>query len=381
MKGAEQSALFSFMRTRSLAVIILVLVAAATRSGAQQPTFPSRVDLVTVDAVVFDRGGNPVQDLRAEDFTVREDGVRQQVTAFDAIALPPSPPTLQGRMRVSTNEQRPDAAGRWFFIVFDDMNVTQYATPRARDTIAQFIERVLRPGDRVMIALSSSGFGWTGELPQDRDALLERVRQLQGARRMENTPDRIWDHEAMAITLKTDPQAQAQVARRFFENDIIPEAGAAPSDPTLRRDLDVSPGIALIQAKARQTYREAQTRIQASLGGLDRISAALASARGRKSLFFFSEGFIPDTTLPASAHSCKPHGTQTWPCISSMSEARKDSPASPVWRAAAPTPQERSRTAMRRRHWRWRPAMRTEHGRSPPTPAAARLPGRTSSPA
>ena len=298
MKGAEQSALFSFMRTRSLTVIILALVAAATGSGAQQPTFPSRVDLVTVDAVVFDRGGNPVQDLRAEDFTVREDGVRQQVTAFDAIALPPSPPTLQGRMRVSTNEQRPDAAGRWFFIVFDDMNVTQFTTPRARDTIAQFIERVLRPGDRIMIALSSSGFGWTGELPQDRDALLERVRQLQGARRTENTPDRIWDHEAMAITLKTDPQAQAQVARRFFENDIIPEAGAAPSDPSLRRDLDVSPGIALIQAKARQTYREAQTRIQASLGGLDRISAALASARGRKSLFFFSEGFIPDTTLP-----------------------------------------------------------------------------------
>ena len=286
------------MRKHAPTVAAIMLVVTSTGSG-QQPTFPTRVDLVTVDVLVHDRQGIPVEGLRTEDFTIREDGARQKVTAFEAIALPQSsslePPR---RQRVSTNVQRPDEAARWFFIVFDDVNITQYATPRARSTLTDFFARALRPGDRLMIASTSGGSSWTGELPNDREALAQFVQKLQGARRLESTPDRIWDHEAMAITLKTDPQAQAQVARRYFENDIIPEAGAAPSDANLRRELDVSPGIALIQAKARQTYREAQGRIEASLGTLDRISAALASARGRKSLLFFSEGFIADTTLP-----------------------------------------------------------------------------------
>ena len=286
------------MRKQVLTAVALTLVATSTGLGQQPPTFPTRVDLVTVDVLVHDRQGMPVEGLRTEDFTIREDGARQKVTAFEAIALPQSSSLeLPRRQRVSTNVQRPDAAARWFFIVFDDVNITQYATPRARATLTQFVERALRPGDHLMI-VSSGGSSWTGELPADREALEQFVQKLQGARRLESTPDRIWDHEAMAITLKTDPQAQAQVARRYFENDIIPEAGAAPSDPTLRRELDVSPGIALIQAKARQTYREAQGRIEVSLGTLDRISAALASARGRKSLLFFSEGFIADTTLP-----------------------------------------------------------------------------------
>jgi VWFA-related protein len=279
-----------------LTTVALTLVAATTSSGQQPPTFPTRVDLVTVDVLVLDRGGNPVEGLRSEDFTIREDGARQKQAAFEAIALPQSPAAPPRRSRVSTNEQRPDAAARWFFIVFDDLNITQYTTPRARDTLAQFA-RALRPGDRLMIASSSGASSWMGEVPQDRETLEEFVRKLQGVRRLENTPDRIWDHEAMAITNKTDPQALAQVARRYFENDIIPEGGAAPSDPSLRRELDVSPGIALIQTKARQTYREAQGRIEVSLGALERLSAALASVRGRKSLFFFSEGFIPDTTL------------------------------------------------------------------------------------
>jgi VWFA-related protein len=286
------------MRKHLLPTIVLILAVVITGSGQQPPTFPARVDLVTVDVLVFDRDGNPVRDLRPENFTIQEDGARQKVAAFEAISLQESPSTPARRVRVSTNDQQPDAAGRWFFVVFDDVNITQFATPRARDTLKQFIERALRTGDHIMIASSSGGLSWTGELPQDREALVQFVQKLQGMRRMENTPDRIWDHEAMAITLRTDPQAQAQVARRYFENDIIVEAGAAPADPGLRREVDVSPGIALIQTKARQTYMEARGRIQVSLGALDRISAALASARGRKSLLFFSEGFIADTTLP-----------------------------------------------------------------------------------
>lgn len=278
-------------------VLVLALAAGAHAVG-QQPTFQTRADLVTVDVVVFDTQGNPVEGLTAGDFTVREDGRPQSIAAFEAVSLLSSPPTTAPAPRVSTNAETPDAAGRWFFIVFDDVNITQFATPRAREAIAQFIREGLRPGDRVMIAPASGGSNWTGELPQDREDLLAFIDRLQGERRVDRGPDRLLDTEAMDITLRNDRQALAQVMRRYYENDVILEAAALPSDPGIRAAVDVSPGEVLVQAKARQTFAEARSRMQVTLGTLDRMAQSLASARGRKTLLLVSEGFIADSALP-----------------------------------------------------------------------------------
>jgi VWFA-related protein len=285
---------------RSRLFLAAIIAASCSLAGsAQQPTFPSRVDLVSVDVVVFDRQGNPVEGLTRNDFTIREDGQAQQVAAFEAVSLTSTAtPAAQRQTRISTNVEQPDAAAHWFFIVFDDVNISQFATPRAREAVVQFIERGLRTGDRVMIAPASGASNWIGQLPQDREALLAFVERLQGERRPETGAGRIWDHEAMGIALGRDPQAQAQVARRYFENNLLIEGAVTPVDPDIRAAVDVSPGIALIQAKARQVYTEARSRMQVSLGKLERMAAALAEARGRKTLLFFSEGFIADTTLP-----------------------------------------------------------------------------------
>jgi VWFA-related protein len=282
---------------RILAATCALIVAPLSDIRAQQPTFTSRADVVTVDVVVFDRQGNPVEGLKQGDFTIREDGRTQDVVAFDAVSLrnqTAAPPTAQ---RIATNAGRPDAAGRWFFLVFDDANVQPRSTERARAVMTQLINSVLRPGDNVMIAVSSGGPTWTGQLPQDREDLLAFINRLQGEHRVETGPERIWDSEAMGIALGRDKQAQAQVARRYFESGLLLEGAITPSQE-LREALDVSPGIALIQAKARQTYTVARSRLQQSLGRLERMSAALAEARGRKTLLIFSEGFIYDTTLP-----------------------------------------------------------------------------------
>jgi VWFA-related protein len=282
-----------------LSLIAVVIGLGAVRAGAQQPTFPSRVDVVTVDVVVFDRQGNPVEGLTRDDFTIREDGQRQAVAAFEAVSLTESTPAPLRRQRISTNDEQPDAAGRWFFVVFDDVHITQFATRRARDAVVQFIEQALRPGDRVMIAPASGGSNWTGELPGDREDLLAYVERLQGERRVETGAGRIWDHEAMEITLDRDRQAVARVARRYFENNIIMEGAATPTNQQgLARELDVDSGVPMIRVKARQTYTEVKSRIQMSAATLERMAAALAQARGRKTLLFFSEGFIMDTTVP-----------------------------------------------------------------------------------
>ena len=55
----------------------------------QRPTFKSGINFVRVDVIVSDKKGNPVLDLKPEDFQVFEDGTRQKVEQFDIIKIDP----------------------------------------------------------------------------------------------------------------------------------------------------------------------------------------------------------------------------------------------------------------------------------------------------
>ena len=48
----------------------------------QQPTFRARVDSVSVDATVTDKNGQPITDLKAEDFEIREAGKVQTIETY-----------------------------------------------------------------------------------------------------------------------------------------------------------------------------------------------------------------------------------------------------------------------------------------------------------
>jgi len=57
-------------------------------SGTTVPTFGVKVRMVQVDAVVRDRAGRMIDNLKAEDFMVYEDGVLQQIETFSHDELP-----------------------------------------------------------------------------------------------------------------------------------------------------------------------------------------------------------------------------------------------------------------------------------------------------
>jgi Ca-activated chloride channel family protein len=80
------------MRKAALLLIILLL---AINSGAQsrkerEQDDPIRLqaDLVTITAAVTDRGGRTIKSLKATDFEIFEDGVKQKITHFAATEEP-----------------------------------------------------------------------------------------------------------------------------------------------------------------------------------------------------------------------------------------------------------------------------------------------------
>ena len=62
-----------------------------SEQAAQPPRFRTEANYVRVD-VYPTRGGQPVQDLRAEEFEVLENGARQEIQAFEHIVISPAGP-------------------------------------------------------------------------------------------------------------------------------------------------------------------------------------------------------------------------------------------------------------------------------------------------
>jgi VWFA-related protein len=290
--------------SRVLPAVILALTASGLASAPSAPpspspspgpTFGTGVELVTVDAVVLDQRGESVAGLTAEDFQVEEDGRPQTIVSFEAVTLPESadvpPPS---RARVSTNAAAPGPQRRrTFVIVFDNAHMAPERIGTARAAVAEFVRSALRPGDEVTLVPTSGGAWWTAEMPEGSHDLAAALERLQALRPRNTSVDRISDWEAMELYLHRDQRVMASVARRYYEHRLILE----PPGGADRADLQVSPGLPLIQAKAAEVYQAALGRKRATLNALERVAESLAPVKGRKSIILVSEGFVHEPQL------------------------------------------------------------------------------------
>src|SRR5687767_8214288 len=55
----------------------------------RQPTFKTGINFVRVDVIVSDRNGNPILDLKPEEFSVSEDGRPQKIEQFEVVKIDP----------------------------------------------------------------------------------------------------------------------------------------------------------------------------------------------------------------------------------------------------------------------------------------------------
>lgn len=270
----------------------------ATPPRAEQPEFPTGAELVSVDALVLDRQGQPVEGLTRADFEVLEEGRPQALSSFEAVTVRESAAQPSVRTRVSTNvapQQRPE---RSFVIVFDDVNLSPLNVGRAREAVTQFLQTGLRPGDVVTIVPSGGGAWWTDSLPDGREALVQFVSRLESKFRPDNSPARISDYEALLVNYGRDPEILSQVLRRYYENGVLQEFDNSTESRRSTAELGVSPGAQIVRARATEIYQAYTERMRRTLGTFERVAEALRQAKGRKTVLFVSEGFVYDGTQP-----------------------------------------------------------------------------------
>jgi VWFA-related protein len=279
-------------RSGTLAALLASAALAGSQEPAQPPSvFPAGVEQVTVDVVVVDREGAPVKGLTRSDFTLLEDGVRQEVAAFEAIDVgaPPAPALETQRELVPQPALEPAKAApvRVFVIVFDDLHIDAADAPRARAAIAGFLDGGVATGDRLMLVVPGRGTVWHARVPDGVDVLRKLLPQLAGrARTAENPREWMTDEEAIRIR-DGDPLVFRHVVRRWkaLATDVL----------SFRETESVEDRVA---SRARYVAFDVERRTRQTLDVLSRVTEAMAGVRGRKSVILVSAGIVRDTFLP-----------------------------------------------------------------------------------
>jgi VWFA-related protein len=271
------------------------------------PTFPTSVELVTIDAVVLDAEDRPVRGLTRDDFVVREAGRARAIESFEAIALAPGPEAVGPSPEavppiVATNVNPPATSGRAFAVLVDDLGISRPETPEVRNAVRMFLERSLVDGDEVILSSTSGGVWWSARIPEGREDLLTVLDRVEG-RYVDSTQtehmteyEAYWinNHEVSAPNLTTTNDMmlpgsiRERVIRRWLNRSLcgVGTYGA------------VANCVPMVRASAASIDEVRRQRGRLTLEAVQRAFLALAPMHGRKSLLLFSPGFVEDEELP-----------------------------------------------------------------------------------
>jgi hypothetical protein len=313
---------------RHLPIAFLLLSAFA---GAQEPkavpSFPSQAELVTVDVVVLDAKGNPIQGLKREDFALSEDGRPQTIVSFEAFEggaeeeaapVPPGPTVAA--------PQRSRAGARTFVLLVDDMSLAPHRAEDVRRALGRLLGEGLRDGDELIFATSSGDTWWSARLPEGREHVAALIGRIRGRSLGDDAVDAISGWEAFRIvhyegvggqalirsdgspapegppTLGgpsfTQPLAlpgsdlTARVTQRYYERRVC------NPDPPIPTPVPMC--IGMVRSKASEVDQRRANRTRDVLAAVDRAVFALTGVRGRKSLLLLTEGFLNDPHLRES---------------------------------------------------------------------------------
>jgi VWFA-related protein len=169
---------------RLLAVALLTLAQAALQP--QRPVIRSGVTYVSTDVVVRDERGQFVADLRAKDFEVYEDGVKQEIRGFSLthggriiVDTPPASSVGQGLL-LPPPRPPSDESGRVFLILVDDLHFEAHETGRVRALLKEIRRELIHPGD--LAGMVSTGYSSIAlNLTYDHKRLDEAIQKVMGS--------------------------------------------------------------------------------------------------------------------------------------------------------------------------------------------------------
>ena len=149
------------------------------------------VNLVQMDAVVTDSHGNPVENLKPEDFQILQDGKAQKITNFSFISTRPAngdaPASKPGAAARGKEKPvppppfmpKPSEVHRTIALVVDDLGLSWESIGRVRSSLKKFVDTQIQPGDLVAIIRTGAGMGSLQQFTTDKRVLYAAVDHIK----------------------------------------------------------------------------------------------------------------------------------------------------------------------------------------------------------
>lgn len=187
----------AFILLASLAPAAVAQQPSPTPAASVPSTVPQRPDeadvvrittnLVQVDAVVTDRSGRQITDLKPDELQIFEDGKRQKITHFAYVysGSPESAPPSTARV-VDKNappsppvKLKPDQIKRTIALVVDDLGLSFQSTYYVRHALKKFVDEEMQPGDLVAIVRTAGGMGALQSFTSDKRQLYAAIERIK----------------------------------------------------------------------------------------------------------------------------------------------------------------------------------------------------------
>src|SRR6267378_5280517 len=145
-------------------------------------------NLVQVDAVVTDKKGNLVTDLKPEEFQISEDGKPRQISNFSLVLLPGQTAPQPGKPALAIDRNapgvppvplRPEQVRRTIALVVDDLGLSFESTYHVREVLKKYVDQQMLPGDLVAIIRTSGGIGALQQFTTDKRQLYAAIEKIR----------------------------------------------------------------------------------------------------------------------------------------------------------------------------------------------------------
>ena len=264
--------------TISLGLLMLLAVTAK----AQNPPKPQDDDdvirvksnLVNIDVIVKDKKGKYISDLKAEDFTISENGVAQKIEFFDA------PLSNTG---TTAGPSEPVAAPRnYVSLVLDSQTTDVTNVKQVREGAIRYVREQITDGDIVGVFSVTNGLQMLQPFTQDKAKLIATLEQLG------NNPDSK-NFEQKDLSGNIDKLREFLNSAPSNIDVSTPAGGAAMARIMIARRV-LAQFVRLRTALSLQQSRPILAALAALAEGLRPIA-------GKKTLVLFSQGFVTPAVL------------------------------------------------------------------------------------
>jgi VWFA-related protein len=167
------------------ALAVACALVAGQEPQAPSPVFRTGTNIVRVDASVVDRNGDPVSDLTADDFEIREDGVLQAISSFKYVVADGRPTDdrslpIRSQLHAASEAERDDV--RTFLVLWDEYHIGEFESEyRGREAFAKAALTAFGETDLVGLMDQLTPISAI-EFTRDRRGLADRFRKLEGRR-------------------------------------------------------------------------------------------------------------------------------------------------------------------------------------------------------